>query len=362
MTNKNVFGGLKFINATQKESNETIPCMRTMTFVMENKRAGFGSELNNALFVVIYAEITNRTFRFDSRPWINGNWDDFFYFPYWNCDLPANETLVAMKGVRIEDDRHPHLFTGRHIGWSGLRTQNEPFGNFCVKAMALRKIWKLKQVIQEQILQHMRNLSLLASESESCTHLQQDGTLCNLENVKTVPFIGALVRRGDKHIEAKEQPIEKYIDLLDRVGCRLLLVTAGISSALAKECLSNLSHAANYSYRYSLSFPFPVFIMRDDMPQVIPQIRQLRPRWNLLSHTPRVLLKGFVYGDFESRPLEERRLHTIDLIINLELLRRANFVICTHSTNICRFLALLRDPRWPLSSMLSLDGEWSPMK
>ncbi len=203
MTNKNVFGGLKFINATQKESNETIPCMRTMTFVMENKRAGFGSELNNALFVVIYAEITNRTFRFDRRPWINGNWADLFESPYWNCDLPANETLVAMKGNRIEDEKHPHLFTGRHIGWSGLREVQQPAGIFFVKAKALRKIWNIKQEIQEQILQQMRNLSLLASESESCTHLQQESSLCDLENEKTVPFIGALLRRGDKHIEAK---------------------------------------------------------------------------------------------------------------------------------------------------------------
>ena len=206
----------------------------------------------------------------------------------------------------------------------------------------------------------MRNLTLLSLDSESCTRVQQDGGRCELENVKTVPFIGALVRRGDKKREAKEQPIEKYIEALEKQGCQLLVLTEGINSSLARRCFTNASRAGNSTSH--TEFPFPVFIMTDDMPQVINQTKFQRPFWNLIFYTPRIVLKGFDSAQFQRLPLLERKLHTIDLITNLELLRRANLVVCTHSTNICRFLALLRDPRWPLNSMRSLDGEWTPMK
>jgi len=350
---------MAFSNKSCTESNRK-NCTRTLTVIMTPRGSGFASELNLALFAVLYAAETNRTVRFDGRFWLYGNWSDFFDSPP-DCELPTNATAAVMLGNRTADETRAHLFTGRHVDiyWSRLISYY-PHSTFIDKATALRTIWYVNMEIREQVLQQMRNLSLLANESASCTHLHEEGGPCDLENVKTVPFIGAHVRRGDKHLEAHEQSIEKYVAALDQLGCDLLLLTEANNSSLRRRCSRRATRAENSWSDFE--FPFPVFINTDDMQKVIPQIRLIRPRWNLIYSTPPVVLKGFDALHFDELPLAVRKLHTIDLIINLELLRRANRVVCTHSSNIARLLALLRDPRWPLDSMRSLDVGWHPGK
>ena len=334
-------------------------CTRTLTVIMTHRESGFASELNLALFAVLYAAETNRTFHFDGHFWLYGNWSDFFDSPS-DCELPTNVTAATMLGNRTADERQPHLFTGRYVDWSRLLQHKQPADIFLVKAKALRTIWHVTMEIRDLVLQQMRNLSLLANDSEACTRLHEEGGPCDLENVKTVLFIGAHVRRGDKHLEAHEQSIEKYVAALDQLGCDLLLLTEANNSSLRRRCSRRATRAENSWSDFE--FPFPVFINTDDMQKVIPQIRLIRPRWNLIYSTPPVVLKGFDALHFDELPLAVRKLHTIDLIINLELLRRANRVVCTHSSNIARLLALLRDPRWPLDSMRSLDVGWHPGK
>jgi hypothetical protein len=96
-----------------------------------------------------------------------------------------------------------------------------------------------------------------------------------------------------------------------------------------------------------------------DDPAVIDELRHRKPHWQFVQLSVETLrVGGHKQPVFDRLPNDEKLRMTRVLIAELEILSRVKYVVCTFSSNICRFVQILRkqDPE----TVLSLDMKWHP--
>jgi hypothetical protein len=95
-----------------------------------------------------------------------------------------------------------------------------------------------------------------------------------------------------------------------------------------------------------------------DQHDVINELRYLRPHWQFVqldSHVDRSIY-GHKQSTFNRLPSHTKLECTRHLLVELEILSRVNYVVCTFSSNICRFVQIIRNQK--PDTVLSLDEEW----
>lgn len=112
-----------------------------------------------------------------------------------------------------------------------------------------------------------------------------------------------------------------------------------------------------------------IFVSSDTQQTVIEELRDLRPQWNLVhldynkqslqpSASPSSNIKGHNQELFNLLH-SDRKFHETNMFLaELAILKEAHGVVCTFSSNVCRFIQLLR--RQNEHSVLSLDITWLP--
>ena len=103
----------------------------------------------------------------------------------------------------------------------------------------------------------------------------------------------------------------------------------------------------------------PRVYVASDEPNIINQLRNLRPNWEFIQISQTYSKStGHQQRSFNRLSVDNKIELTRILITELEILSRVNYVICTFSSNICRFVQILRQQA--PNTVLSLDQEWYP--
>lgn len=101
-----------------------------------------------------------------------------------------------------------------------------------------------------------------------------------------------------------------------------------------------------------------IYIASDDY-RIFKQLESLRPNWEFIQFPQTsVQSNGHQQQLFNSLSTDTKLEVTRILLTDLEILSRVKFVVCTFSSNICRFVQILRKQR--PETVLSLDGKWYP--
>jgi hypothetical protein len=89
------------------------------------------------------------------------------------------------------------------------------------------------------------------------------------------------------------------------------------------------------------------------------QLQYLRPNWEFVQFSPTYLQShGHKQKIFNRLSVHSKLELTRILLTDLEILSRIKYVVCTFSSNICRFVQILR--KQEPDTVLSLDEEWYP--
>lgn len=102
---------------------------------------------------------------------------------------------------------------------------------------------------------------------------------------------------------------------------------------------------------------------------MIKQLKDLRPQWNFVyldyndqwqrsSSSFFRNIKGHNQNRFNRLPSERKLYETNMFLTELTILSKAHGVVCTFSSNVCRFIQLLRQQNE--RTVLSLDIKWHP--
>jgi hypothetical protein len=265
-------------------------CSRTYTFVLAAKY-GFTSELNWLIFGSLYAFVTNRALQVAGEEWNYGKYSQLFdtsiFLP---CNISQSRKIMAKHTE--EDENVPHIYTTRE--WPGLSTF-DPEND--------KKGW-----IDRTPYNTAKNLRMLASglykpsqgTLDSIAHLQQYSWVGNFSVNDT--FIAVQIRTGDKALEVELSPLEDYLKCVDRISAR-----TGIRN---------------------------VFLASDSQIP-IKKVHALRPTWNVGYFATSVT--GHDQNKFNALPQEVRQKLTVQLMAEMDMLRRSSELVCTISSNLCVF-------------------------
>ena len=266
---------------------------------------GFGSHMNRLLLRGIYAIYLNQTMVINFQNWNYGDWFLLFDSESLNCTqvkppygftlalIPtANQDVGALE-IRLTETPNPYLPVPlgvyKHLG---------------IQRLVISLVWKLSHGANSRLKEELDQVFhkfLKDEKSESLTE-----------------FYGIQIRKGDKLTwrEAYSIPLEKYLEIIER-----------IHSSLKKE--------------KGIKFPL-VFVASDDLNSSLPELRKLRPSWNFLFRKSGLHSTGHFQQTFNKLAFEERANHALEILIDLEILKRAKLVVCTYSSNICRLIDMLR--------------------
>lgn len=134
-------------------------------------------------------------------------------------------------------------------------------------------------------------------------------------------YIAMHIRRGDKSHEVRNVPLEKYVEIV-----RLLNATE-------------------------------VFVATDDG-SVIPQLREMLHAVTVKSLPGAESRQGHYQAEFNSRYMKANYMPVVELLAEMEILRRGKYFVGTFSSNLARWVHVLRD--LPANTSISLDDRWAP--
>ena len=299
-------------------------CNRTLTFQLTSI-AGFGSEINNLLYAGIYALITNRTFIIESTNWNYGSWNHLFELPTENCSLNLNyfDMKKETASFSSKDVNYSHLVTVRM--WGGLYSAISNFPHIYLNVHGHRAVAG----------NHLKlNSAIKAKVNQYCKEIFRTENPLDL-NFKNENLFGFQIRRGDKIPVEKAYPMIDYVEALER-----LIATTSNSKTQTIKKLDKLI----------------VFVASDDFHFVIPELQKIRPSWKFLYRKSASNISGHNQMKFNQLQEPERIAHTFELLVDLEILKSAKFVVCQYSSNFCRLLQALRKQN--PSSIFGLDKNW----
>ena len=300
------------IDACQQISN------RSLLFRLDST-AGFTSEFNNLIRAFIYAIHTRRRFLIDDQLWNYGSFSTYFNisqgrFSPW---LPSSTYCSQRKFVHFIDYQINQTSIPEHL--TIHRDINGGFGELNLKMKSF------EQENYNQLLQIKR----LVLKYVWRTMTKETRDFIEKINMKNITF-AIHVRRGDKvKQEATVIPLDYY--------CQ------GIEYFISK---------------YQEKSPIKVFVASDQQ-NLIEQVRHERTDWEFVRIIQTNLFSTGHDQDSFNRLSERKKVEsTRFLIAELETIAHAKYVVCTFSSNICRFVQILR--KQAADTVLSLDLPWSP--
>jgi len=260
---------------------------------------GFCSELNVMLLALHRTRATGGRFILCTRYWnatAPRGWRDYFepFTDEWDAPLFGERTDFATPGRRfglrqflqraVAFPRFGRVFLTRDLFdlvWNPAYADAP--GRYAEVRALLTSIWRLRPETRAAVDALRARLGLTEGR-----------------------HVTIHVRRGDKRKEADLLPLERYIE------------RARATAGAARDC----------------------FVMTDDL-AVVPEIARLCPEWRgVAAATPDDT--GHDQGRFNALPAAARREATVRLVAELSLANEGLAFVGTFSSNVTRFVALLR--------------------
>ena len=267
---------------------------------------GFGSELLVMLLAMLHAIEEGRSFCLASRRSnlaVRQGWTDWFE-PF----CPATDSLALWRGKlpKAGGVFARWLSHAARVGWVWPR-------NTTLAHDVFQKIWNENQNQRHFSIAPLAidgNLMHACSVCLKMVWRLQPGILAEIANLlgplelDAGPYAALHMRAGDKYKEVRPVAIESYLETLERERPELKTV----------------------------------FVATDDY-SAFARLRDLRPDldWRTLATPKR---SGHLQRRFNRRPLADRRRATLELLAELEVLRRCHFFVGTASSNIGRLTSL----------------------
>jgi hypothetical protein len=314
------------------------PCTSSVIYYNTRWFAGFGSHLNIQIALMEYAHKSGRSFFLVDDDWNYGRWFNYWssstyfsipnspsstYFIYFNpnqlhqCALPNKDEIVELeKGLNLNEV--PHFKTAVNWGifdsygmvvnpsWDDTLEKHEE--SFKLRSEIIKSLWKLHPDIQTRI-NNIRN------------------------ELQLYNYIAIHIRRGDKISElasGEYTPLTSFYNSIE----------------INKQQLNTSK----------------IFVMSDDI-SIMKNLTEDRPDWEFVSVDGTFNNNvSFNQGIFNDQNMFDRQEDGISLVIQIELMRLADHVICTHSSNICRVISILRgwEDAYTNKHLESLDINWYP--
>ncbi|CAF1066341.1 unnamed protein product [Adineta ricciae] len=276
---------------------------RTLMYIIWGK-GGYCSEMNQLLLAFAYSVWSKRHFIIDARQWNYGNFSHYFHVPSMNYFPYTNRMYLGKNNS--ENELIDHAQT--------TRTGNI-LNRFWIASLKVQSLEKIRYVT------HYLWKSLT---NETFKFIEE-------HRIKRLPktYIGIHVRKGDKLIkEAREIPLMEYITLIEAMVKRK----------------KTIRH---------------IFVASDDH-TVIGQLRRLRPRWYFVGIDRRKHRKtnttGHYQKNFDQLSEKDKIFETRLFMTEMQMLIDAKYVLCGMSSNVCRFIQLLRHQN--PATLISLDYKW----
>lgn len=284
--------------------------------------AGFFSEINNMVMAMVFCLENKLQFRLYSANSNFGNdiWKDYL-LPFTKHTTAKSHALFNERPY-IHKQPHPldinELFSIKKSLSTQLLTQDVwPY-------IRNKEFYNLEHFVDSPYISG--NLTLVTSILINCIWNYNSGVKKRIsqlmETIKTPEKYAAIfVRRGDKYIEAPLQEIKKYIDKVD--------------------ALTN-------------SKDFPLFISSDDS-RIILEAKHLFPDRNFI-HFNFEGDKGYFMEDFKSNySKEQQKAKIIQLLAQVDVLKKAAYFVGTYSTNVGVFIGMARNCQHTYDIN---DGNW----
>ncbi len=291
---------------------------------------GFGYQMKNLISAAINAFFYNRTIVIDDEKWNYGKWLYLFKCPLPHCELP-------------NANRDPEYNRPRYYKINATLTEMWTRGTpwipvFNLQVPELQHLYTMLEG-QRATIPCLWRLGRKAEKAANDALEEMFGKKLNIDASQlSYPFkynysegdnpyyYGIHVRRGDKLVhEAKYVPVMKHIEIIEH---------------FYKLENSRKSKYQN-SQKRSLKMP-KVFVTSDDMVSTLQDLRVLRPSWDFIFRKSAENSSGHNQYVFNALPLRERVAKAIELLVDIEIIRRAKFVACSASSHICGLIQVLR--------------------
>jgi hypothetical protein len=155
---------------------------------------------------------------------------------------------------------------------------------------------------------------------------EKQGIDCFRKNVT----IGVHIRRGDKHKEAALNPMDKYV-----------------------------KHVASILEKEKISMENVVLVVASDDQSAVQEFKDMMKGIAVVSLDKIVDFSssGFVEAEWHKMSLHQKYIGGLEFMTEVEALARSDFVVCGHSSNVCRLIQMIRTANE--NSVVSVDERWS---
>ena len=283
---------------------------------------GFGLQLKFLVSAAINAYFYNRTIVIDDQKWNYGKWLYLFKCPMTHCELPdptkdPKYTYNKPRSFQFNESVTYTWTTG--TPWKPVFNLQVPELQHLYTMLEAQRaivpcLWRLGKKAEQDVNDVLEDSFGRKEQSNGLSYPFK----YNYSKGETPEYVGIHVRRGDKIRESEYVPVLEQIKIIENF---LELNTSVV--------LPN--------------FKMPkVFVASDDMVSTLQELRSLRPSWEFFYRKFSENSTGHIQNAFNALPLTKRVAKAIDLIVDIEILRRAKLVACSAHSNICPLLQVLR--------------------
>jgi len=307
-------------------------CERSLTVYLIPGRAGFGSEYVHTILAIAYAVMKQRRFRINSTYWNYGNFAHIFKEPSESaeryCRQPINVSELEQLNELIVSGDHnaSHLVFSRFAIKDGIYVDRR---NYSAGFNMLRKMFPgpFSNYTAIENIRHIVHALWQLTDKMNETVYRMLSNIAHSFDLHR-PFMGLQIRRGDftksrQHYGQKGyEPISAYANAVLN------------ASKIANEELSQ------------------VFVMTDDFRSILELSKYLIKYGNYtIAYLPTSekrqghnqstwdsVASGRINGN------ESSRFETgiAELITELEMMRKADFVACSYYSNLCSVIQMIR--------------------
>jgi hypothetical protein len=282
---------------------------------------GFFSELNNLVLAVLYCLDNKIKFKLHSGKWVSGKWDNYFkpVFEEYKGIIPIPENVyIERRFDFLYAIYHKKLRKRKLLKediWSNMRSEAFLEKHFFYPELGINGgIFEAKKKLFNIILDYNKETA------------EEIFSLLEAELGFVKKSCGIHVRRGDKvngnSKEAELFTIESYIN-------KTLEFNPEIKD----------------------------FTICTDDNEVLENFKTMYPKLNYLSFCPPTRLGYFQKQYNNTKDSLEKRKEVINILKDAYLLTNSKLFIGTYSSNISRFVVLMRNNK----NCHSLDIPWTPL-
>ncbi len=282
---------------------------------------GFFSEMNNLVLAALYCLDNKIKFKIHSAKWASGKWEDYFnpIFKEYKGLIPIPENVYVER-------RFDFLYVIYHKQLKKRKLLKEDvWGNMRSRAFIEKHFFYPELGINGDIFEAKRQLFKIILDYNKKT-AEEVFTLLETDLDFVKKSCGIHVRRGDK-VSGSSKEAESF----------------------------NIESYVNKTLEYDPEIKD--FIICTDDNQVLENFKTHYPQLNYLSYCPPDRLGYFQKQYNNTKETTVKRQEVINILKDANLLIQSKIFVGTYSSNISRFVVLMRNNK----NCYSLDIPWTPL-